>query len=145
MVENKQDNFAKIADHVVEITLTDENSFSRIAEVVKRIGIPSYKTHTLYQTAHILHKHHKYYIVHFKDMFVLDGKQSTITDDDIKRVQTIACLLEKWGLCKIIDRSIVDNDPNSAVLIIPRSQLQQWKMVTKYRIGHYHSHKFNKE
>lgn len=135
-VENENNNeFGKIVDHVIEITLTDQYSFSRIVEVLKRIGIPSYKTHTLYQTAHILHKKHKYYIVHFKDMFVLDGKKSTITDSDIDRIQSIAKLLEKWGLCKIVDHSKIDEQSNQPILVIPRSSLNDWNLVSKYTVG----------
>ena len=140
MVENEtNNNINKIIDHVVEIELTDQNSFSRIAEVLTRIGIPSYKNNKLYQTAHILHKRHHYYIVHFKDMFVLDGKSSTLDSQDIDRVKTIAKLLEKWGLCKIIDQQSVRDAHNTSILVIPRSQLHQWTLVSKYAIGNHHS------
>lgn len=137
MVESKNNNnkFDQIENEVVEVQLTDQWSFSRIVEVLTRIGIPSYKTHTLYQTAHILHKRGKYYIVHFKDMFILDGKQATKTQEDTARVRTIAQLLEQWGLCKCINTIEIDNPV--PVLVIPRSQLDQWKLQPKYNIGHH--------
>lgn len=140
MVESKNNNnnaFDLIKNDVVQIELTDQFAFSRIVEVLTRIGIPSYKTHSLYQTAHILHKRGKYYIVHFKDMFILDGKQATLTADDVNRVKTIAKLLQQWGLCKIVDKAIVDEMQTVPVLVIPRSELSQWTLVPKYNIGHY--------
>ena len=137
MVESKNNNnkFDQIENDVVEVQLTDQWSFSRIVEVLTRIGIPSYKTHTLYQTAHILHKRGKYYIVHFKDMFILDGKQATKTQEDTARVHTIAQLLEQWGLCKRVNP--VNVDCTVPVLVIPRSQLDQWTLTPKYNIGHH--------
>lgn len=137
MVESKNNNnnFDMIKNDVVEVQLVDQWSFSRIVEVLTRIGIPSYKTHTLYQTAHILHKRGKYYIVHFKDMFVLDGKNTTKTEDDVQRVRTIAHLLQQWGLCKCITQSEIHN--TVPVLVIPRSQLNQWNLRPKYTIGHH--------
>lgn len=137
MVESKNNNnnlFDQITNDVVEIQLTNQFSFSRIVEVLTRIGIPSYKTQTLYQTAHILHKRGHYYIVHFKDMFVLDGKQATITADDVNRTKTIAQLLEQWGLCQRVNPD--NNFDTVPVLVIPRSQLDQWTLVPKYTIGH---------
>ena len=123
---------------MIEVQLTDQRSFSRIVEVLTRIGIPSYKTHTLYQTAHILHKRHKYYIVHFKSMLALDGKSVNITQDDIDRLQTIALMLEQWNLCKCVDK--FDKTVKSSILVIPRKDLQEWELVPKYNIGHHHNY-----
>lgn len=139
MVEQENnDNFEKVRQQMIEVQLTDQRSFSRIVEVLTRIGIPSYKTHTLYQTAHILHKRHKYYIVHFKSMLALDGKSVNITQDDIDRLQTIALMLEQWNLCKCVDK--FDKTVKSSILVIPRKDLQEWELVPKYNIGHHHNY-----
>lgn len=139
MVEQENnDNFEKVRRQMIEVQLTDQRSFSRIVEVLTRIGIPSYKTHTLYQTAHILHKRHKYYIVHFKSMLALDGKSVNITQDDIDRLQTIALMLEQWNLCKCVDK--FDKTVKSSILVIPRKDLQEWELVPKYNIGHHHNY-----
>lgn len=139
MVEQENnDNFEKVRRQMIEVQLTDQRSFSRIVEVLTRIGIPSYKTHTLYQTAHILHKRHKYYIVHFKSMLALDGKSVNITQDDIDRLQTIASMLEQWNLCKCVDK--FDKTVKSSILVIPRKDLQEWELVPKYNIGHHHNY-----
>ncbi len=139
MVENQKNNnnknwFDDIKPHIVEIQLIDDSCFSKIVEVLTRIGIPSYKTHTIYQTAHILHKRRKYYIVHFKDMFVLDGKQSTINQIDIARVYTIANLLQQWGLCTIVN-PYQTAEYCVPVLVVPREELHNWKQVPKYTFG----------
>lgn len=138
MVEEQQkrnDRFEGIRSHIIQIELKDPSCFSKIAEVLTRIGIPSYKTHTLFQTAHILYKRQKYYIVHFKDMFVLDGKKSTITHADIDRVYTIVNLLQQWNLCEVVD-NIDMTKYNVPLLIVPRTHIDQWKLVPKYNIGH---------
>lgn len=135
--QKQSTRFNDIRSHVVKIELTDPSSFSKIAEVLTRIGIPSYKTHTLYQTAHILYKRQNYYIVHFKDMFALDGKPSSITQADIDRIHTIAKLLEQWNLCKVVEQKDL-TEYNVPLTIVPRSQLDQWNLVPKYNIGHCH-------
>ena len=128
----------KIEDNFIEVELTDEKSFSRICEVLTRIGIPNFNRHTLYQTAHILQKKGRYYIVHFKQMLMLDRRSTNLDQTDISRVRAIARLLEQWGLLKII------NDPNTSeydrssihLFVINRQQLDQWKLVSKYVFGH---------
>ena len=140
MVEQQtqqNDNFQKVRSQLVEVELT-EHSFSRIAEVLTRIGIPSYKTHTLFQSAHILHKRHKYYIAHFKSLLALDGRPVEIAKDDLDRVSTIANMLQQWGLCKVIDNKHYDK---TSVLVIPRSEKSQWTLAAKYTIGHYKHYK----
>ena len=138
MVENNQDEiFNSVRHQVIEIQLTDENSFSRIAEVLTRTGIPSYKTNTLYQSVHILHKKHRYYIVHFKTMLALDGRHNELTTDDFDHVCTIADMLQQWGLCTVIDEL---NYNKTTVLVVPRKQRSQWKFVAKYNIGQHKSH-----
>jgi len=132
MVEGN--NIDEVFDHVIEVKLMNELSFQRVLEVLTRIGIPNYTKRELYQTAHILHKHGKYYIVHFKDMFALNGKDSTIDEEDIKRIRVIAKLLEDWGLVKIVN--IYPKENNSSILVIPRSQKNEWKLIPKYQFKH---------
>ena len=91
----------------VEVTLVEQDDFLKVRETLTRIGVSSRKEKVLYQSCHILHKQGKYYIVHFKELFALDGKLSTITENDIQRRNAIANLLEEWGLLKIINYDIV--------------------------------------
>lgn len=125
-----QNNFDEIKDDIVEVTLADSSAFGKIVEVLSRIGIANYKTRHLYQTAHILHKHHKYYIVHFKSMLALDGKRYDITDDDKNRVKMIADILQQWGLCKLV---VPVEYQRTNLAIITRSMLTDWTLVPKYR------------
>ena len=91
----------------VEVTLVEQDDFLKVRETLTRIGVSSRKEKVLYQSCHILHKQGKYYIVHFKELFALDGKLSTITENDIQRRNAIANLLEEWGLLKIMNYDIV--------------------------------------
>src|SRR5574344_1552683 len=93
MVENK---------NLLEIRLCESDDFLKIKETLTRIGIANPRTKTLYQSAHILHKQGRYYIVHFKEMYMLDGRESTLTKDDVTRRTAIALLLEQWGLCEVV-------------------------------------------
>ncbi len=120
----------------VQIELEHPDDFLLCKESLTRIGIPSKKSKTLYQTAHILHKKGKYYIVHFKELFTLDGKQSTITEDDIQRRNLIASLLHDWDLAKIIDtKSIEDKAQLHSIKIIPFKEKKNWQLVSKYTLG----------
>lgn len=131
----KKVNREEILDDLIEVKLTDEASFSRICEVLTRIGIPNNKTKKLYQTAHLLHKKNKYYIVHFKQMFALDGATCYITDEDIVRVARIADLLQQWNLLTV-EKSPYDPDiSNQAIFVLPRYKLSEWELVPKYQIG----------
>ena len=97
-----------IIDTLLEITLKEEDDFLKVRETLTRIGVASRKDKTLYQSCHILHKQGKFYIVHFKEMFALDGKPTNFSDEDKGRRNTIATLLEDWGLLKIVDPSQVE-------------------------------------
>jgi hypothetical protein len=101
---NKDDawNFTWSPDLMLEVNLPDPDSFLKIRETLTRIGISSKKEQTLYQTCHILHKKGKYYIVSFLELFALDGKDTTLTYDDIARRNTIASLVEQWGMCSVV-------------------------------------------
>lgn len=117
----------------VEVKLKNEDDFLKIRETLTRIGIASKKDKTLYQSAVLLHKQGKYAVMHFKEMFELDGKESNISDEDIGRRNTIAQLLEDWGLCEIIDDISEDFKlPMNSIKILPYKEKNEWNLVQKY-------------
>jgi hypothetical protein len=123
----------------VEITLEDEDAFLKVRETLTRIGVSSRKEKVLYQSCHILHKQGRYVILHFKELFALDGKPSTISDNDIQRRNAIANLLEEWGLLKIMadekERIAGDLAPLHQIKIISYKEKDEWELVSKYTIG----------
>jgi hypothetical protein len=121
----------------VEVELGEEDDFLKVRETLTRIGVSSRKERILYQSCHILHKQGRYYIVHFKELFALDGKPSNISENDIQRRNTIANLLEQWGLVKIINPSIVKDNmaPIHQIKIISFKETDEWELITKYNIG----------
>ena len=124
-------------EDMVEVTLNKSDDFLKVKETLTRIGLASKKDNTLYQSCHILHKQGKYYIVHFKELFALDGKPSDITENDLARRNTIANLLEEWELIDIV-RPTQTQDPIvslSQVKIIPYKEKSEWNLVSKYNIG----------
>ena len=124
-------------EELVEVTLTEPDDFLKIWETLSRIGVASKKDKTLYQSCHILHKRGKYYVVHFKQLFLLDGKKSDFSDEDRGRLNTIANLLEEWNLLKLVDadKSQDPISPLSHIKIIPFKEKDEWNLVTKYNIG----------
>lgn len=123
-------------DSMVEITLKQPDDFLKIKETLTRIGVASKKTDTLFQSCHILHKQGKYYIVHFKELFALDGKPSDFTEEDQSRRNTITNLLEEWELLNIVNPEKVANSGSlSTIKVIPFSQKSEWELVAKYNIG----------
>jgi hypothetical protein len=124
-------------EDMVEVTLAKNDDFLKVKETLTRIGLASKKDNTLYQSCHILHKQGKYYIVHFKELFALDGKPSDITENDIARRNTIANLLEEWELIDIVRQEQTDNPivSLSQIKIIPFKEKNEWNLVTKYNIG----------
>lgn len=125
-----------VIDKCIEITLPDEKTFLKIKETLTRIGIASKKDKTLYQSCHILHKKGKYYIVHFKQLFELDGKKSDFSKEDEERLQTIALLLEKWKLCSIVKKETLPTELNmNLIKIISFAEKDEWNLVSKYNIG----------
>jgi len=123
-------------DDMVEVELENEDSFLKVRETLTRIGIPSKREPTLYQSCHILHKQGKYYIVHFKEMFYLDGKDSTLNQQDVRRRNTVAKLLEDWGLLKVVNpEQVEDREPMGKIKIIKHSEKDNWDLVAKYSIG----------
>jgi len=127
---------SQVAD-LVEITFEKEDDFLKIRETLSRIGVASRKEQELYQSCHILHKRGKYYIVHFKELFKLDGKPTNIDENDIARRNTIVSLLEQWSLVKVVDSSkiVEPKAPLSQIKIIPHKEKNQWNLITKYSIG----------
>jgi hypothetical protein len=126
-----------IVDTLLEIRLKEEDDFLKVRETLTRIGVASRKDKTLYQSCHILHKQGKFYIVHFKEMFALDGKPTNFSDEDKGRRNTIANLLEDWGLITIVDSSQAQ-DPKAMlnqIKILPHKEKDDWTLVQKYNIG----------
>jgi len=125
------------ADELLEVTLKKEDDFLKVRETLTRIGVASRKDKTLYQSCHILHKKGKYYIVHFKELFALDGKPTDFTDNDLGRRNTIANLLEEWGLIQITKSSQAKEilAPLSQIKIISYKERDEWNLTAKYNIG----------
>jgi len=123
----------------VEILLEDEDAFLKVRETLTRIGVSSRKEKVLYQSCHILHKQGRYVILHFKELFALDGKPSSITENDIERRNAIVNLLEEWGLLTIVKEErykLVDNmAPLHQIKIISYREKDDWELVSKYTIG----------
>jgi len=125
-------------DELVEIELFEDDDFLKIKETLTRIGVSSRKENKLYQSCHILHKRGKYYIVHFKELFALDGLPSNITDNDIARRNTIANLLEDWELLEIVNQEQTEEPVASIaqIKIISHKEKGDWELCPKYHIGH---------
>jgi len=124
-------------DTFVEVTLRSEDDFLKVKETLTRIGVASEKNKTLYQSCHILHKRGKYYIVHFKELFALDGKPSSFDEEDRSRRNTIANLLSDWELVDLVDES-KSSEPTLSmkfIKIIPFKEKQEWELISKYKIG----------
>ena len=124
-------------DSLIEVTLASEEDFLKIKETLTRIGVASRKDRKLFQSCHILHKQGRYYIVHFKELFALDGKPSNLSEDDVARRNTIVNLLAEWGLIKLINpqKSSEPVAPFSQVKVITHKEKDEWELVAKYNIG----------
>ncbi len=121
-------------EQMLEVGLKEPDDFLKIRETLSRIGVASRKERKLYQSCHILHKQGRYYIVHFKELFALDGKQTNLSDNDIARRNTIANLLRDWGLVTIMG-SAEPLAPLSQIKIISFKEKNEWILETKYNIG----------
>jgi hypothetical protein len=126
-----------VLETLIEVRLGEEDDFLKVRETLTRIGVASRKDKTLYQSCHILHKQGKYYIVHFKELFALDGKPSDFSTEDKGRRNTIVKLLSDWGLIAVVDpNKIVDpQTPLNQIKILPFKEKNEWSLVTKYNIG----------
>ena len=121
---------------MLEITLTEPDDFLKVRETLTRIGVSSRRDNTLYQSCHILHKQGRYFIVHFKELFLLDGKKSNLEENDILRRNTIALLLQDWGLVDIQNKDMVkDSAPMRQIKIISYKEKTNWNLQPKYNIG----------
>ena len=121
---------------MLEVTIKQPDDFLKVRETLTRIGVASRKDKTLFQSCHILHKQGKYYITHFKELFALDGKKSTLSDNDIQRRNTIALLLQDWNLIDISDKTRTeDKAPLSQIKVLPFKEKSEWNLVAKYNIG----------
>ena len=123
-------------DQMVEVTLNEPDDFLKVRETLTRIGVASRKEKKLYQSCHILHKQGKYYIVHFKELFALDGKYANLTVNDVQRRNRIARLLADWGLIQVVSEdSIQDIAPLNQIKVLPYKDKSDWILEQKYNIG----------
>lgn len=124
------------ADQMVEVTLNEPDDFLKVRETLTRIGVASRKEKKLYQSCHILHKQGRYYIVHFKELFALDGKKANLTQNDVQRRNRIIQLLFDWGLVTVNKAdSITDLAPLNQIKVISYKEKGDWTLETKYNIG----------
>ena len=134
MEEQSQINWS--TNDMLEVSLNEPDDFLKIRETLTRIGVASRKDQKLYQSCHILHKQGRYFIVHFKELFLLDGKPSNLIENDIQRRNTIATLLADWGLVSLINPSQAqDCAPLRQIKVIPFKEKTQWELCPKYNIG----------
>ena len=121
-------------EQMLEVTLKEPDDFLKVRETLSRIGVASRKEKTLYQSCHILHKQGRYFIVHFKELFALDGKDTNLSENDIARRNTIANLLNDWGLIEV-KGSLEPMAPLSQIKILSFREKDEWTLETKYAIG----------
>ena len=123
---------------LVEVTLKEQDDFLKVRETLTRIGVASKKDKTLFQSCHILHKRGQYYVVHFKELFALDGKPTDITENDLARRNAIINLLQDWGLLSVVDKTKTEvPEPIflSQIKIISHKEKNEWQLTPKYNIG----------
>ena len=131
-----EDTISWSPSDMLEVTIKQPDDFLKVRETLTRIGVASRKDKTLFQSCHILHKQGKYYITHFKELFALDGKKSTLVENDIQRRNTISILLQDWSLIDILDKSKVENKaPLSQIKVLPFKEKGDWNLLAKYNIG----------
>ena len=131
-----EDTISWSSADMLEVTIKQPDDFLKVRETLTRIGVASRKDKTLFQSCHILHKQGKYFITHFKELFALDGKKSTLTENDIQRRNTIALLLQDWNLIDVVNATLVENKaPLSQIKVLPFKEKSEWNLVAKYNIG----------
>ena len=131
-----EESFNWSPEQMLEVTLNQPDDILKIRETLSRIGVASRKDKTLFQSCHILHKQGKYYIVHFKELFALDGKKATLIENDVQRRNTIAVLLQDWNLLTIVKADEATNKaPLSQIKIIAFKEKKEWNLQAKYNIG----------
>ena len=123
-------------ENMLEVQLKEPDDFLKVRETLTRIGVASRKDKKLFQSCHILHKQGRYFIVHFKELFALDGKEANLTDNDIERRNTIAQLLSDWGLIAIINTTVAEKKaPLSQIKVLSFKEKSEWDLQAKYNIG----------
>ena len=123
-------------DQMIEITLNEPDDFLKVRETLTRIGVASRKEKKLYQSCHILHKQGRYYIVHFKELFALDGKKANLFENDVQRRNRVTQLLQDWGLVNIVESTKVENSaPLSQIKVLSYKDKGDWTLESKYNIG----------
>jgi len=122
-------------EDLLEITLNEPDDFLKVRETLTRIGVASRKEQKLFQSCHILHKQGRYFIVHFKELFLLDGKRSNLEENDILRRNTISQLLSDWGLVKLVKLNTLQCAPLRQIKIISHKEKNDWELLPKYNIG----------
>ena len=134
MSEDQEYNWSP--DQMIEVTLKEPDDFLKVRETLTRIGVASRKEKKIYQSCHILHKQGKYYIVHFKELFALDGKKANLSVNDVQRRNRIVQLLSDWGLVSILNSdSVTDIAPLNQIKVISYKDKSDWMLETKYNIG----------
>jgi len=129
------------ADSMLEVILPEPDNFLKVKETLTRIGIASRKERRLYQSCHILHKQGRYFVVHFKELFALDGKESNLTNNDVERRNTVAILLQDWGLLKVLKPAEAEPQASlSQIKVLAFKEKNEWELVPKYNIGKKKSH-----
>ena len=124
------------ADQMIEVTLNEPDDFLKVRETLTRIGVASRKEKKIYQSCHILHKQGRYYIVHFKELFALDGKHANLTVNDVQRRNRIIQLLCDWGLVTVIEpERVTDIAPLNQIKVLAYKEKNEWVLETKYNIG----------
>ena len=131
-----EDTISWSSADMLEVTIKQPDDFLKVRETLTRIGVASRKDKTLFQSCHILHKQGKYYITHFKELFALDGKKSTLPENDIERRNTIAQLLSDWGLIAIMNTTVAEKKaPLSQIKVLSFKEKGEWDLQAKYNIG----------
>ena len=134
MSEDQEYNWSP--DQMIEVTLKEPDDFLKVRETLTRIGVASRKEKKIYQSCHILHKQGKYYIVHFKELFALDGKRANLFINDVQRRNRIAQLLSDWGLVNVVSTSAIeDAAPLSQIKVLSYKDKSEWTLESKYNIG----------
>jgi len=132
----KEPEVAWSPDQMIEVTLNEPDDFLKVRETLTRIGVASRKEKKIYQSCHILHKQGRYYLVHFKELFALDGKHANLTSNDVQRRNRIAQLLADWGLVGVVDViRIQDIAPLNQIKVLPYKDKGDWILENKYNIG----------
>jgi hypothetical protein len=135
-VEENNESVAWTPAHMLEVMLREPDDFLKVRETLTRIGVASRKDNKLYQSCHILHKQGRYFIVHFKELFLLDGKPSNLVENDLQRRNTIATLLSDWGLLEVANaEQAKDKAPLRQIKVISHKDKHEWELCPKYKIG----------